>query len=123
MPEMTERMTPASGMLSEPLPVTPPPPAPPAVAEGEESAPVRLVARTTEPTWVRVQMDHGRVIEELIPAGSTRHWTSAGRFVLTIGNAGGIGLELNGRSLPPLGSSGVVIRRLVLPQNAGGTDP
>ena len=68
-------------------------------------------------------MDRGSVIEELIPAGATRQWTSDQRFVLTIGNAGGISLELNGRSLAPLGRSGVVVHRLVLPEGAQGTDP
>ncbi|PYO52219.1 MAG: DUF4115 domain-containing protein, partial [Candidatus Rokuibacteriota bacterium] len=36
-------------------------------------------------------------------------------FVLTLGNAGGVSLELNGRTLPPLGPSGAVISRIVLP--------
>jgi len=36
-------------------------------------------------------------------------------FVVTIGNAGGVALELNGRALPPLGARGVVVPRLVLP--------
>ena len=40
---------------------------------------------------------------------------SNGPFVLTIGNAGGISLELNGRPVPRLGASGAVISRLVLP--------
>ncbi|MFQ5828231.1 MAG: helix-turn-helix domain-containing protein [Candidatus Methylomirabilia bacterium] len=77
--------------------------------------PARLVARTSEPTWVRVQLDDGKVVEELLPAGATRQWTSEKRFVLTIGNAGGISLELNGEPLPPLGTSGEVIHNLVLP--------
>ena len=121
-PEVTERMAPVAGASFQPAPA-PPPPAPTAVTQGEKATQVRLVARTTEPTWVRVQMDRGGVIEELIPAGATRQWNSDQRFVLTIGNAGGISLELNGRSLPPLGRSGVVVRRLVLPEGAQGTDP
>jgi hypothetical protein len=40
---------------------------------------------------------------------------SNGPFVLTIGNAGGVSLELNGRPVPRLGASGAVISRLVLP--------
>lgn len=119
---LTERMTPAASGLLQPVPA-PAPPAPTAVTRVEQAAEVRLIARTTEPTWVRVETDRGRIIEELIPAGATRQWSSDQRFVLTIGNAGGISLELNGRSLPPLGRSGVVVRRLVLPQDARGTDP
>jgi hypothetical protein len=42
------------------------------------------------------------------------------RFVMTVGNAGGITLWLNGSPLPPLGKSGEVIRDLVLPPVPGG---
>jgi cytoskeleton protein RodZ len=81
----------------------------------ETTSPYRLVARVTEPTWVRVRMDDGRASEETIPAGEVREWTSNTPFVLTVGNAGGITLELNGRPLPPLGARGMVISRLVVP--------
>lgn len=97
----------------EGLPVSAPPPA--TSAKPEEPPRLRLVARTSEPTWVRVQTDDGNVIQELLPAGATREWVSARRFVLTIGNAGGIALELNGQPLPPLGERGAVIQNLVIP--------
>jgi len=75
----------------------------------------RLVARTSEVTWMRVTMEDGRMSEENIPAGEVREWVSNRPFVLSIGNAGGVTLELNGQRLPPLGRSGAVIARLVLP--------
>ncbi len=116
------------------MPAVPPlpPPVAPAVSAGPgsphsanaaEAQPVHLVARTSEPTWVSVQTDDGRVFKELLPAGATRAWISPKRFILTIGNAGGITLELNGQPLPPLGARGAVIRELVLPQDAGGPHP
>jgi cytoskeleton protein RodZ len=99
------------------MPAMPATPQPPPVASGAppRQSGFRLVARTIEPTWIRVRMDDGRVVEETIPAGQVREWVSPGPFTLTVGNAGGIALELNGRALPPLGASGVVIPRLVVP--------
>ena len=47
--------------------------------------------------------------------GEVREWISNRPFVLTIGNAGGVAFELNGRPLPALGAKGAVIQRLVLP--------
>lgn len=79
------------------------------------SAAYRLIARVSEPTWIRVRMDDGRATEETIPAGEVREWVSKTPFVLTVGNAGGVMLELNGRPLPPLGARGAVISRLVVP--------
>lgn len=96
-----------------------PSPTPPPVAvrapRQETPSRLRLVARITEPTWVQVQTDDGRVVRELLPAGAMREWISDKRFVLTVGNAGGLALELNGQPLPALGARGVVIQNLVIP--------
>jgi hypothetical protein len=73
------------------------------------------VARTVEPTWIRVRTEDGGSSEETVPAGEVREWVSNRPFVLTVGNAGGITLELNGRALPSLGARGAVITRLVVP--------
>ena len=82
---------------------------------GAVVSPYRLVARTSEVTWLRVRTEDGRATEETIPAGEVREWVSNRPFVLSVGNAGGITLELNGRTLPPLGGRGAVIGRLVVP--------
>ena len=79
------------------------------------SSPYRLVARTTEATWIRVRTEDGRNTEESIPAGEIREYVSNRPFILTVGNAAGVSLELNGRTVPPLGARGAVIPRLVLP--------
>jgi cytoskeleton protein RodZ len=117
---------------AEPIrPASPPAPGPPTAAPAAPAPPTvpaptvapkavlgsqRLVIKAVEPTWVRVQTDEGRIAEELLPAGASREWTADRRFLLTIGNAGGVELTLNGRSLPPLGAKGTVIQRLELPQ-------
>ena len=85
------------------------------VTLADVTSPYRLVARTSELTWMRVRTEDGRTSEENIPPGETREWVSNRPFVLTIGNAGGVALELNGRRVPPLGPRGAVIERLVLP--------
>ena len=105
-----------------PRPETPPagspaPTAPPATRPAPRTASTgqRLVIRAVEPTWVRVQTDEGRIAEELLPAGASREWAAERRFLVTIGNAGGVELTLNGKALPPLGPKGTVIQRLELP--------
>src|SRR5262245_2686498 len=124
--------TPASSAAASASPSTSPSPsmaqpspaaAPPSSAPGESIAatvgavtsPYRLVARVSEPTWIRVRMEDGRTTEETIPPNEVREWVSNGAFVLTIGNAGGVSFELNGRPVPRLGASGAVISRMVLP--------
>jgi hypothetical protein len=101
---------------------TPPAPAPPAAATtppataGSASGTHRLLIRAVEATWIRVQPDEGRATEETLPAGASREWSAERRFVVTIGNAGGVEVTLNGKVLPPLGAKGAVIQRLELPQ-------
>jgi len=108
---------PASPPAAAPVPPVTPSAVPPPNLEGfsEATSPYRLVARTNETTWIRVRTEDGRTSEENVPAGEVREWISNRPFVLTIGNAGGVSFELNGRPLPALGAKGAVIQRLVLP--------
>lgn len=77
-------------------------------------APYRLVVHVAKRTWVRIRMDNGQWYEEKLAAGSVRTWLSNQPFSISMGNAGGVRLELNGRRLPA--PDGVMISELVLPQ-------
>jgi len=109
------------GLKSPPRPA-PAVPVQPAPVPAEEPRPAgqRLLIRAVEPTWIRVQVDEGQVAEELMQAGAVREFTAARRFVLTVGNAGGLEVDLNGRRIPALGAKGAVIQRLVLPAEVQG---
>ena len=115
----TPRAAPAPARAAAPPVSTPaamPAPTPaPAVARSA-AGPQRLVIRAVDATWIRVQPDEGRATEELLPAGASREWSAERRFLVTIGNAGGVEVALNGKVLPPLGPKGTVIQRLELPQ-------
>lgn len=75
-----------------------------------------LVVRAHEPTWLSVRADDGATSEELLESGGVREWRSAGRFTLTVGNAGGVTLEVDGVALPSLGERGQVVRDLQVPR-------
>ena len=74
-----------------------------------------LVMRATDTTWVRVQPDGAGPVEETLAPGTMREWRSPGRFHITVGNAGGVELELDGRALPALGAPGQVVRDATVP--------
>jgi hypothetical protein len=80
-----------------------------------------LVVRVIDPTWLRVQVDDRQVAEELLQTGAVREWKATKRFTLTVGNAGGVEIDLNGKRLPSLGAKGAVIQRLVLPPEQPGS--
>jgi cytoskeletal protein RodZ len=101
----------ATAVVAQPAPLP---------AQAPPSGGQRLLIRAVEPTWIRVQVDEGQVTEELMQAGAVREWTASRKFVLTVGNAGGLEIDLNGRRIPPLGARGAVIQKLVLPAEAQG---
>ena len=113
--------TPVAPPAEAPAPAPPPPSAPataPAapVSGAPKPADRVLVMRATDTTWVRVQPDGGPVTEETLSPGAVREWRSAGRFRVTLGNAGGVELELDGRALPSLGSAGQVVKDATIPR-------
>ncbi len=107
--------SPAASSTSAPAPSSP------SATVDAKPANHHLIVRAIEPTWLRVQVDEGQVAEELLQAGAVREWNATRRFTLTVGNAGGVEIDLNGKRMPSLGAKGAVIQRLVLPQESAGT--
>lgn len=99
------------GPVGSVLPAIPDHPTP---TETPEAA-YTLRATTNEMTWMLVTIDGGETRDVLLRAGETWEWHAQKGFVVTIGNAGGVTLTLNGHPLPPLGEVGEVIRDLRVP--------
>ena len=82
-------------------------------AVGGESSLV-LDLEATELSWVVVQIDGGSPQEALLRPGEKARWKAQDQFTLTLGNAGGVRAELNGKPQKPFGPSGKVARDIVL---------
>ena len=124
-PPATVTPAPAPAVAApSPSPALPADPAPPpATVPSAADAKIvnhRLVVRAVEATWLRVQVDDGQVSEELLQSGAVREWSASRRFTLTVGNAGGVEIDIDGKRMPSLGAKGAVIQRLVLPQETPG---
>jgi len=78
------------------------------------SAPLVLELEAQELSWVVVQIDGGSPQEALLRAGERAKWKAKDRFIITLGNAGGVRVELNGKPQGPFGPSGRVARDIVL---------
>jgi cytoskeleton protein RodZ len=68
-----------------------------------------LQAVAVQDTWLRVEIDGNKRHDVLLNSGKTAHWEAQHHFLMTIGNARGIRLTLNGQevTLPP-GRSNIV---------------
>lgn len=91
---------------------TPPPNKP--VREAAVGPPMVLELEALELTWVVVQVDGGSPHEALLRPGERVSWEGRQQFTLTLGNAGGVRVELNGEQKGPFGPSGSVARGIVL---------
>ena len=77
----------------------------------------QLTIAATETSWVQVTIDGLQQKEALLQPGERVTWTAEHEFRLTVGNACGVSVELNGQPVDSLGPSGRV-RTVVLPKVA-----
>ena len=76
--------------------------------------PLVLDLEATELSWVVVQIDAGSHQEALLRPGEKAQWKAQDQFTITLGNAGGVHAELNGKPQRAFGPSGKVVRDVVL---------
>lgn len=101
--------------------------APPAPAEAPAAVPVSSAAQPQrageisltlefqEDSWAKIDADGRTVVSGLVRRGETRRLTANRGFRVTLGNAGGVRVSVDGRPLEPLGGTGEVVRDLALP--------
>jgi cytoskeleton protein RodZ len=93
-----------------------------AVDVGAETGPARhiLIVRAQESTWLSIRSDRGERRQVLLQPGQAARFGAETMFRVTVGNAGGVSLWLDGAPFPLQGRSGEVIRDLALPPPRGG---
>jgi cytoskeleton protein RodZ len=77
-----------------------------APASASASAPLVLKIEAGRATSVRVSVDGHKTFQGKIPAGGSKTFQANQVFYVTARDAGGVLLELNGQTLPPLGPQG-----------------
>lgn len=73
-----------------------------------------LEIEATELTWVVVKSDEQDPSEALLQPGQRVTWKADTQFVLTLGNAAGVIIQLNGQTQGPFGKPGQVVREIRL---------
>ena len=71
----------------------------------------------TAPSWIEISADGEKVFGGMMTAGESRTFEARKTFRLTLGNAGGVRVSVDGRPLAPLGRSGQVVRDVVIPDS------
>jgi cytoskeleton protein RodZ len=81
-------------------------------AAGSPSAALDLALSTSVPMHIRIIADGKLLLDDSVPAGTTRHFAAASQFEVTTADSTGVLLELNGQTIPPLsapGTSGTIV--------------
>ncbi len=112
-PEITP--SPDSSPPPEPAP-TPAPeePKPPKPDAAISTDPLRLEIEATQLTWIVVKSDDDSPKEALLQPGQQASWEAQQQFTLTLGNAAGAVVRLNGETRGPFGKPGEVVREVIL---------
>lgn len=86
-----------------------------AAPRGGDDTATRVVLRATGTSWVEIRDGAGtRVVGRLMEPGETIAVPDQPGLRMTVGNAGGIEVVVDGSALPPLGGIGVVRRGVAL---------
>lgn len=110
-----------SPVPSNPAPSAPTLPAPVTPAEPEVK-PLVLLVEAIESSWIQVNIDGAETKEALLQPSQKVKWEAKQKFILTVGNAGGVRVNLDGRDLGPFGPSGKVIKKEITAAT-GSPDP
>jgi cytoskeletal protein RodZ len=80
-----------------------------------DSLQLKVVASDT--AWISITSDGKESDQVTLLPGQTKVWGADERFVLSVGNAGGVTLFRNGTQLPALGAKGEIVRSIRIKKN------
>lgn len=92
----------------------------PAASSVRATGGVSMVLEFDQDSWTEVSADGKGIFSGMIRRGIRREFQAREGFRLTLGNAGGVRVTVDGRALEPLGQAGEVVRNLPLPADRQG---
>jgi cytoskeleton protein RodZ len=72
-----------------------------------------LEITATQECWISIEPDGNLAVRKLLEPGEVQSINAADRFLIRVGNAGGVTLKINGKPAKPLGKAGEVIEVLI----------
>jgi len=112
----------AAGLVSVPGPEAPPVKTAPIPAPSPSNAAVVIELEVREESWFKLSSDGSDVVNsEVLPAGTTRRYTAASSMNVSIGNAAGVALRVNGQPVSSLGRNGQVRNIMITPTTSAAS--
>jgi cytoskeleton protein RodZ len=75
---------------------------------------IRLGIRTKEDCWLQVKIDGKTIFQGSLKRGRFENWQAKEKIELSLGNAGVVELEVNGKFIPSLGRRGQAVKNILI---------
>lgn len=80
----------------------------------KEKNSMALIINANEQSWLMITIDDKEKRDMLLQPGEKISLKAEKNFLLTLGNAGGVDIEFNGKKLEPFGPKGMVVSNILL---------
>jgi cytoskeletal protein RodZ len=85
----------------------------------DSSSGIKLTIRARENCWIILKKDGHTVFNRILEKGRSESWEAKERIEFSLGNAGGVDLELNTQPIPKLGERGKQLKNIVITRDGG----
>jgi len=75
---------------------------------------IRLDISAKENCFVRVKSDGRVIFQNILRMGMPESWQAENKIELSLGNAGAVEIEVNGKRMPPLGKRGQSLKNILI---------
>jgi len=90
------------------------PESPKTATKPEANFKIRLAIRAKEDCWAQLKADGRVIFQNILKKGRSESWEAKDKIELSLGNAGGVDLEINGRLIPSLGRRGQALKNILI---------
>jgi len=80
---------------------------------------LRLSIRARDNCWIKAKVDGKVLFADVLKKGRFESWQAKEKIELSLGNAGGVELQLNGKLISSLGRKGQVIKQILISKEEG----
>jgi len=75
---------------------------------------VRIGIHALDDCWVQARLDGKVIFQNILKKGRFESWTAENKVELSLGSAGGVRLEVNGKIIPSLGRKNQVVKNILI---------
>jgi hypothetical protein len=75
---------------------------------------IRISINAIDDCWIQLKVDGKTVFQNILKKGRFESWQAKEKIELSLGSAGAVQLEVNGKLIPPLGRRGQVLKNIVI---------